>query len=195
MVTVTGALQAGVTSMTSSYPVETQATLEGVTLGNSEGESCGGTLPEAFAVSCNSVFAPLGVKLGAKRLVAMAKRFGFDETPAIAGAAESTIPPASQIHGDLAVGASALGQDRDVCEPARDGPRRRPTIADGGHRPRPTFAPVGAASGRPLGVPRHEPQDRPEGPSVHGRRRQHRHRHLGRDPRRRSGRARLEPPN
>ncbi len=151
MITVTGALQAGLTSMTSSYPVETQATLEGVTLGNSEGESCGGTLPEAFAVSCNSVFAPLGVKLGAGRLVAIARRFGFDEPPPIPGAAESTIPPASQLHGELAVGASALGQDKDLASPLEMATVAA-TIADGGRRPRPTFMLGGTAQAAHTGV-------------------------------------------
>jgi hypothetical protein len=144
MITVTGALEAGLTSMTSSYPVESHAVLEGVTVGNSEGEYCGGTLPEAFAVSCNSVFAPLGVKLGARRLVATARRFGFDEAPPIPGAAESTIPPASQLHGELAVGASALGQDKDQAS-ALEMATVAATIADSGRRPRPTFGVGGAA--------------------------------------------------
>ncbi len=61
-------------------------------LNNANGEDCGGTLELAFAVSCNSVFAPLGVKLGAQRLVATAERFGFNHQPPITGAAESTLP-------------------------------------------------------------------------------------------------------
>ena len=36
---------------------------------NAHDESCGGTFTQAFANSCNTVFAPLGVKVGAKRLV------------------------------------------------------------------------------------------------------------------------------
>src|SRR5919199_549619 len=50
------------------YPVQTQTTLSGVTLENAHGESCGGSLGASFATSCNSVFAPLGAKLGAQRL-------------------------------------------------------------------------------------------------------------------------------
>ena len=53
-----------------AFPYATAATLDGVLLHNANGEECGGSLVEAFAVSCNSVFSPLGVKLGAARLVA-----------------------------------------------------------------------------------------------------------------------------
>ena len=37
---------------------------------NAHDEACGGTFVQAFAKSCNTVFAPLGVKVGAERLVA-----------------------------------------------------------------------------------------------------------------------------
>ncbi|MEA2248642.1 MAG: penicillin-binding protein, partial [Solirubrobacteraceae bacterium] len=66
IVTVTGALEAGLTTPGKAYPVETKATLEGVDLENANGESCGGTLVHSFAESCNSVFAPLGASLGAR---------------------------------------------------------------------------------------------------------------------------------
>src|SRR5919108_2912774 len=69
MVTATGALEAGITNPSKTYPVQTSAVLEGVELENANGEYCGGTLVMSFAKSCNSVFAPLGVQLGAKRLV------------------------------------------------------------------------------------------------------------------------------
>jgi peptidoglycan glycosyltransferase len=112
MITTTGALEAGITNPAKAYPVETKAVLEGVDLENANGESCGGTLIISFARSCNSVFAPLGVSLGARRLVAVAERYGFNHPPDIAGAAESTIPPAGEIGDDLAVGSSAIGQGR-----------------------------------------------------------------------------------
>jgi peptidoglycan glycosyltransferase len=112
MVTTTGALEAGITSPSKPYPVETKAVLEGVDLENANGEACGGTLIVSFARSCNSVFAPLGVQLGARRLVRTAERYGFNHRPDIAGAAQSTIPAASDIGDDLAVGSSAIGQGR-----------------------------------------------------------------------------------
>jgi cell division protein FtsI/penicillin-binding protein 2 len=112
MITTAGALEAGITKPSRSYPYDTKAVLEGVELANANGESCGGTLVRSFADSCNSVFAPLGVQLGAKRLVRAAERFGFNRPPALPGAAESTIPPASEIGDDLALGSSAIGQGR-----------------------------------------------------------------------------------
>ncbi len=145
MVTVTGVLQAGVAGPQTMFPYETSATLDGVQLHNSESESCGGTLTEAFAVSCNSVFAPLGVKLGAARLVATAERFGFNSAPTIAGAAESTIPPASDIQGELAVGSSAIGQDEVLASPLEMAVVAG-TIADGGRRPTPSFDLAGAST-------------------------------------------------
>jgi cell division protein FtsI/penicillin-binding protein 2 len=138
IITTTGALQAGIVKLSSTFPIATSANLEGYILHNAGGEACGGTLLNAFAVSCNSVFAPLGAKLGAKRLVDVAERFGFNQPPSIPGAAEPTIPSASTIGGDLAVGSSAIGQGKvqasvlamtDVAA----------TIAMGGRRPIPTL--------------------------------------------------------
>jgi cell division protein FtsI/penicillin-binding protein 2 len=112
MITLTAALEAGIAKPEDTFPVQTAATLSGVELENANGESCGGTLAESFAESCNSVFAPLGARLGARKLVDMAQRFGFNAPPPIAGAAMSTLPPADQIGDDLAVGSTAIGQGR-----------------------------------------------------------------------------------
>jgi cell division protein FtsI/penicillin-binding protein 2 len=112
IVTATGALEAGVAHPGDAFPVQTAATLSGVELQNANRESCGGTLAHSFAESCNSVFAPLGAKLGAQRLVATAQRFGFNRPTGIPGAATSSIPPAGEIGDDLAVGSSAIGQGR-----------------------------------------------------------------------------------
>jgi penicillin-binding protein A len=141
MITVTSALQARVAHPHTVFPYASYATLDGVRLNNANGENCGGTLELAFAVSCNSVFAPLGVKVGAARLVATAERFGFNHEPGIEGAAESTLPPASQIKGELDVGSTAIGQGQ-VQASALEMAIVAATIADGGRRPRPTFTPV-----------------------------------------------------
>jgi cell division protein FtsI/penicillin-binding protein 2 len=138
MVTLTGALDAHIATPRTTYPYATYATLDGVKLSNANGEECGGSLTLAFAVSCNSVFAPLGVKLGAPRLVAMAERFGFNHSPGIEGAAESTLPAASAIQGELDVGSTAIGQGQ-VQASALQMAIVAATIADGGHRPQPTF--------------------------------------------------------
>ena len=153
MVTVTGVLEAGIANLLSSFPNATFATLDGVKLNNAGGEECGGTLEHAFAVSCNSVFAPLGAKLGAARLVATAERFGFNHDPGIPGAAESTLPSASQIQGELDVGSTAIGQGQ-VQASALEMAIVAATIADGGRRPQPTFL-LGArpAPGEPVMSP------------------------------------------
>jgi cell division protein FtsI/penicillin-binding protein 2 len=105
---------------------------------NAGGETCGGSLTNAFATSCDTTFAPLGAQLGAQRLVSMAESFGFDRPTGIASALESTIPTAGAIGGPLAVGASAIGQglvQATTLEMADVGA----TIADGGRRPLPTL--------------------------------------------------------
>ena len=137
MVTSTAALAAGIVKLTTVFPYSTQAVLDGYTLHNAGGEDCGGTLLNSFAVSCNSVFAPLGAQVGGKRLLAMAEKFGFNQTPAIPGAAESTIPPAS-LSNDLAVGSSAIGQGQVLATPLEMADIGA-TFAMGGRRPVPTL--------------------------------------------------------
>jgi penicillin-binding protein A len=137
IITATGALTAGIVKLTDVFPISTEATLDGYTLHNASGEACGGTFLNAFAVSCNSVFAPLGAKLGGQRLLAMANRFGFNQTPTIPGAAESTIPPAS-LGNDLEVGSSAIGQGKVLATPL-EMTDVGATIAMGGRRPLPTL--------------------------------------------------------
>jgi cell division protein FtsI/penicillin-binding protein 2 len=142
IITATAALEEKVVKTSSSFPVETHAVIEGVNLQNANGESCGGSFPQTFAESCNSVFAPLGVKLGGKRLVAAAERFGFNETPSIPGAAPSTIPSAAEIGSALSVGSSAIGQGKVLATPlemavvadtiASRGVRHRPTLLEHG---------------------------------------------------------------
>jgi transpeptidase family protein/penicillin-binding protein/MecA-like transpeptidase family protein len=138
VITLAAALERGAATPSTTFAYRTAAVLEGVQLQNANGESCGGTLALAFAVSCNSVFAPLGARLGAPALVGMAERFGFNQPPGIPGASESTLPPPAQIRGDLAVGSTAIGQDRvqaSVLEMALVAA----TIADDGRRPGPVL--------------------------------------------------------
>jgi peptidoglycan glycosyltransferase len=149
IVTLAGALEAGVAKNGSKYPVQTAAVLEGVELKNAHDESCGGTLANSFAHSCNSVFAPMGAELGARKLVAAAERFGFNADPGLAGAMRSTIPAAAEIGDDLAVGSSAIGQGKVLATPllfatiagaiGERGMRVEPTLRKGGE-PRRTRA-------------------------------------------------------
>jgi cell division protein FtsI/penicillin-binding protein 2 len=138
IITSTGALEAGIVKLTDVFPIQTSTTISGFTMQNANGEACGGTFLNAFAVSCNSVFAPLGAKLGAKRLVSIAERFGFNQAPSIPGASEPTIPSAPSIGDDLAVGSSAIGQGA-VQASALEMTDVGATIAMGGRRPIPTL--------------------------------------------------------
>jgi peptidoglycan glycosyltransferase len=138
IVTTAALLDAGLVRSSSSFPVETKAVIDGVDLENANGESCGGTFAQSFAHSCNSVFAPLGVRLGASRLVAEAERLGWNRKPSIPGALPSTIPPASEITSPLAVGSTAIGQGKVLATPlqmasvtqaiARNGVMTRPRV-------------------------------------------------------------------
>jgi penicillin-binding protein A len=138
IITATAALQAHIATLGTVFPYATSATIEGYTLQNANGEDCGGTLLNAFAVSCNSVFAPLGAKLGGAKLVSMAERFGFNHPSPILGAAESTIPSARTIGDSLAVGSSAIGQGLVQTTPL-EMTDVAATIAMGGRRPIPTL--------------------------------------------------------
>jgi peptidoglycan glycosyltransferase len=138
IITLAGALDAKVVKPTSTFPVQTSATLSGVELENAHGESCGGSIASSFANSCNSVFAPLGARLGAKRLVAAAERFGFNEPSDVPGAPPASIPAASAIGDDLAVGSSAIGQGLVTATPLRMATVAG-AIANHGELVRPTF--------------------------------------------------------
>ncbi len=138
IITATGALQAGIVKLGDTFPIQTSANIDGFNLQNANGEACGGTLLNAFAVSCNSVFAPLGAKLGAQRLVNIAERFGFNQPTSIPGAAESQIPAASTMTDNLTVGSSAIGQGK-VQTTALAMTDVAATIAMGGRRPIPTL--------------------------------------------------------
>jgi cell division protein FtsI/penicillin-binding protein 2 len=148
MVTLSGALEAGIANPHTVSPYASFATLDGVKLNNANGEICGGTLELAFAVSCNSVFAPLGVKLGSARLVRAAERFGFNHDPGLPGAAESTLPAAAQIQGELAIGSTAIGQGQVLATPLQMATVAA-TIADAGRRPQPTFLLSGSRPAAP----------------------------------------------
>ncbi len=125
IITLAGALEAGTVRRNESFPVETAATLEGVELENAHGESCGGSLINSFAHSCNSVFAPMGAELGAEQLVAAAERFGFNEDPGLIGAARSTIPAAGRDRRRPGRGLDGDRPGQGAHHAAPDGAHRR----------------------------------------------------------------------
>ena len=60
-------------------------------------------LPQIFANSCNTVFAPLGAELGGEKLVETSELFGFNSPPALFDADATAVidPPQSTIPEDL----------------------------------------------------------------------------------------------
>jgi peptidoglycan glycosyltransferase len=140
IMTLTAALEAGLVNLRSTFPVRTGATVEGRFVANAHNEACGGDLTQSFAKSCNSVFAPLGARLGATRLVDVAQRFGFNRPPlpGIPTAKESTLPNARDMASVGEVGVSAFGQGRVLATPLQMA-WVGATIADGGQRPRLTL--------------------------------------------------------
>jgi cell division protein FtsI/penicillin-binding protein 2 len=140
IITATAALSAGLVRPSTPFPVQTEAVIDGVDLQNASGESCGGTFAQSFAKSCNSVFAPLGVRVGAKQLVSTAERYGWNETPTLPGALPSTIPRSEEISYPLAVGSTAIGQGKVLATPLQMASVAQ-TIAAGGVRTKPTIFP------------------------------------------------------
>ena len=138
IITLTGVLEAHLATPTTVFPYATSATLDGFVLHDSNGEDCGGTLANSFAVSCNSVFAPLGARLGAVDLVGAATAYGFNAPSTIPIAAESTIPPGS-LTDAFELGESAIGQSQVLASPLQMA-RVAATIALVGRRPLPTFS-------------------------------------------------------
>jgi penicillin-binding protein A len=141
IVTTAAALETGAVKPSTEFPVSTAATIDGVELENANGEYCGGSFRESFAHSCNSVFAPLGVEVGAEALVDAAERFGWNADPTVPGEVPSTLPPAPEIKTPLEVGATAIGQFRTLATPlqlasvaqtiAARGVRHLPTLSLG----------------------------------------------------------------
>lgn len=135
IVTAAAALEDGLATVDTVYPEETEA--KGYGIQNSNEELCGGTLVESFAHSCNSVFVPLGAKIGAKRFVEMAEKFGFNQTPPVLGAQRSTLTPAAEMDNREVV-ESAIGQAR-VQATSLQIALITATIANGGKQPELTF--------------------------------------------------------
>jgi cell division protein FtsW (lipid II flippase) len=137
IVTAAAALEAGLPTAT---PLAAGfAPPGGRWLGNAGGEVCGGSLVAAFAESCNSSFAQLGLASGAKRLGRLARRMGFDARPAVSGIPASTSAFGAPAGPDQ-LAATGIGQGTVVATPlamalvtatvAADGLRPRPTLVD-----------------------------------------------------------------
>ncbi len=122
VITATAALDAGVVALDDEFPVEVSNTTIGREITNAGDSPCGGTFIQSFAMSCNTVFAPLGVEVGVEKMTETAEAFGFNSPPALAGgnALESLAPPApslGEIESDVALGESSIGQGQVLATP------------------------------------------------------------------------------
>jgi len=123
ILTSTAALEKGVVKLSDEFEVNDGINVGGRFIENANGEYCGGTFRQAFAESCNSDFLPLGPKIGNKKMVETAEKFGFNSPPTLYSPqvtkevepAESTIPTEIGEEVDLAV--SAIGQGEVLATP------------------------------------------------------------------------------
>lgn len=147
IVTTTAALEQDVVTPSTEFPVETAALIDGVPIDNAGQASCGGSFSNSFAESCNSVFAPLGVEVGAETLVETAERYGVNQPSPIPGVSESTMPQPDEFESDLELGATAIGQGRLLMTPVRLAVVSQ-TIGNDGRLIEPTLDPDEPREGR-----------------------------------------------
>ena len=155
IITTTAALERHLVKPSTEFPVATHAIIDGVELENANGESCGGSFRDSFAHSCNSVFAPLGLKIEAGPLVDAAERYGWNAPATIPGEVPSTLPPAAEIDTPLEVASTAIGQFETLATPLQMASVAQ-TIAMGGVRTRPHLS----SDRRPRPVRGHVPPRR-----------------------------------
>jgi len=123
VITASAALEDGKTKLDEQFPVQTSTVAGGREIANAHDEACGGDLVESFAHSCNTVFAPLGVRVGGDKLVEESEQYGFNSPPtiynpnslALTRPPESTIP--NPLEDDTDVAVSAIGQGEVLATP------------------------------------------------------------------------------
>ncbi len=99
-------------------------------------ESCGGNLARDLALSCDTAYAQIGLRLGATKLYEEASAFGFNKVPPIdlpPGTAVASVfpPPSTFVQNKPGIAYSAIGQE-DVAETALQDALIAAGIADGG---------------------------------------------------------------
>jgi cell division protein FtsI/penicillin-binding protein 2 len=123
IITTTAALEAGKVSLDDEFEITNGVNVGGRFLNNANGEYCGGTFRQAFAESCNAVFAPLGPAVGNDKLVETAEKYGFNSPPTLYAPKivsevepeESSIP--TEIGEEIDLGVSAIGQGEVLATP------------------------------------------------------------------------------
>ncbi len=148
VITATSALENHDVKLSDNFPVVTQINPDPVAgarvVANAHNETCGGSFVQAFAKSCNTVFAPLAVKIGADNLVNTAEDYGYNQPVTLYNAhataatqpSKMTIPSADELnaestHTDLSV--TGFGQGKVLATPLGMASVAQ-TVANGGVR-------------------------------------------------------------
>ena len=148
VITATSALENHDVKLSDTFPVVTEINPDPVAgarvVANAHNEACGGTFVQAFAKSCNSVFAPLAVKVGADNLVNTAEDYGYNQPVTLYNAQATaatqpnmmTLPSAKELnaeptHTDLSV--TGFGQGKVLATPLGMASVAQ-TVANGGVR-------------------------------------------------------------
>jgi beta-lactamase class D len=118
IVTASAALTSHTATLDTYFEPEHYALLGGFKLRNFHGELCGGTLIDSFAHSCNSVFAPLAIQIGAEGMAGMANAYGFSRPQQIAyPVAQSVMPRPVLLDTDAGLGVTGIGQGGVTATP------------------------------------------------------------------------------
>jgi len=144
VITATAGIEAGEVKLEDSFDpvseINPAPDTGGRVIENADQHVCGGSFEETFAESCNTVFAPLGVEVGAERLIEMAERFGFNQEPTLynAEATEAADPqpmdmPTTFDETGTELSVSAIGQGTVLATPLGMASVAQ-TIANGGVR-------------------------------------------------------------
>lgn len=137
IITASGAIARGQTTADTVYDGPAALPVDGSTVRNFADEESGRLpLGSAFALSTNTIFAQVGLKLGASNLVETATGFGLNQPLKFdLPTAMSTIPSAKEMDQVL-LAWSAVGQGKTLVTPLQMA-LVSATIADGGKVPEP----------------------------------------------------------
>lgn len=139
IITTTAGLDKNLVRLDDYFTPVQSVEILGHNLSNAHDETCGGNFTDSFAKSCNTVFAPLGMKIGEEDLISTAEKYGFNSPPTLfapqyvedGGIPSSTIP--NPIGDELQVASSAIGQGEVQATPLEMASVAQ-TVAMGGMR-------------------------------------------------------------
>lgn len=116
IVTATAGLENSQVTMDEEFDYTTSGVADGREIANAHNEVCGGNFVQSFADSCNSVFAPLAMKIGEENFTETSEAFGFNRPPQVWNAdglaaidpPTPTVPQPGEYNNEL--GVSGIGQ-------------------------------------------------------------------------------------